>query len=440
MIETIPALVGLLRSHGAHRFYAKRLSPNDNSKNQVYLGGDFSALNIIPHQKVYVDDGDIAGSKRDRAKAKILFSWVDEDVKHPAPYAQLILYPKYPEVRMSGFLRGCRDAPAAVMRNRDEGRVMFFGVTHAGEVLGYAVGRQHPLAREIHGSERLHENGVFLEIPSDFEAGNTKSQLLASLKRIYQKHWIQSKRLGPDNLPQPYKASNGGGYTLEAELGIPPNGHAKPDYLGWEIKQFGVEDFIKFRAKGAVTLMTPEPTGGLYRDVGVLEFMKRYAYPDPKGKPDRFNLGGTYRCTTRDFHHRTGLRLELHGYDTPTGIITDMTGGLVLSSRDGNVAAMWGFTKMMKHWNRKHAQVVYVPSLRKKSPPEYCFGPKVFICEQTDFTLFLKAVSDGIVYYQPGIKMERASEEKPAIKRRSQFRIKYSHVRQMYHEHAQIEL
>jgi len=107
MIETIPALVGLLHSHGAHRFYAKRLSTADNPKNQVYLGGDFSALIIILHQKVYVDGGDIAGSKPDRARAKILFSRVDEVGKYPAPYVQLIIYPKYPEVRMAGFLWVC---------------------------------------------------------------------------------------------------------------------------------------------------------------------------------------------------------------------------------------------------------------------------------------------------------------------------------------------
>ena len=35
-----------MRHHGATRIYAKNLAPNDNSKNQVYLGGDFSALTL----------------------------------------------------------------------------------------------------------------------------------------------------------------------------------------------------------------------------------------------------------------------------------------------------------------------------------------------------------------------------------------------------------
>jgi len=70
-------------------------------------------------------------------------------------------------------------APAVVMRIRDEGRVMFFGVARAGEVLGYTVGRTHPLERVIHGSERLKENGVFVEISADFEVG--------ALNRSYQR-------------------------------------------------------------------------------------------------------------------------------------------------------------------------------------------------------------------------------------------------------------
>ena len=45
---TLEALLGVLGQHGASRVYVKALSPNDNSKNQIYLGGDFSALNIIP--------------------------------------------------------------------------------------------------------------------------------------------------------------------------------------------------------------------------------------------------------------------------------------------------------------------------------------------------------------------------------------------------------
>lgn len=139
MIDTLEALAGLLRQGGAERIYAKKLAPNDNSKNQIYLGGDFSALNVIPHGAVETDETDTAGCVRDRAKASVRFWWMDENGRYEAPNAQLILYPKYPEVRMSGFLKGCRNAPGDVMRVRDEGRVLFLGITRDGRVLGCAV-------------------------------------------------------------------------------------------------------------------------------------------------------------------------------------------------------------------------------------------------------------------------------------------------------------
>ena len=439
MIETVSGLLTLLKSYGAKRFYAKKLASNDNSKNQVYLGGDFSALNIVPHGHVYMDEDEVAGSKRDRAKARILFSWVNENGRHDCPHAQLILYPKYPEVRMSGFLKGCRDGPSDVMAVRDEGRVLFLGMTGEGHVPGYAAGPDHPLAREIHAHADLNEAGVFLEIPPEPEDADTRAQLLAKLTGIYRKHWIPSQKLGSDGLPHPYKARNGGGYTLESEPGIAPNGYSEPDYLGWEIKQYGVADFKCFRPRSPVTLMTPEPTGGIYRDEGVASFMRRFGYADKSGMVDRMNFGGIYACG-KSFHADTGLRLELEGYNVETGKIADMNGGIVLLSRQDKVAALWSFTGIMEHWNRKHARAAYVPSLFRTPPPEYCYGPRILLCEKTDFSLFLRAVSDGAVYYDPGIKMERYSSDNPSIKRRSQFRIKHNQLIQMYYEHEVVSL
>ena len=55
MIETIATLSGVMQQHGAVRLFAKKQAPNDNSKYPVYLGGDFSALNVIPHGEVTTD-------------------------------------------------------------------------------------------------------------------------------------------------------------------------------------------------------------------------------------------------------------------------------------------------------------------------------------------------------------------------------------------------
>lgn len=432
--------MGLMRDAGAVRFLAKPLAANDNSKNQLYLGGDFSALNIIPHGEVYTDETDKAGSIRDRGKANVQFSWIDENGLYEAKHTKLILYPKYPEVRMSGFLLGCKGAPSKIIAPRMEGRVLFIGITNDGKLLGHAVTADSPLAKELRArQEDFETTGVFFKITETNENGSTRNQLITKLTEIYQKHWIPSCKLGADGIATPYSALNGGGYTLESELGISPNGFGEPDYLGWEIKQYGVNNFTKYTPKSVVTLMTPEPTGGLYKEEGMLEFMSRYGYPDKSGKEDRVNFGGVY-SNVRTYHKDTTLKLRMLGYDYEKQNIVDMNGGIALLDPKDNVAALWKFTGIMDHWNRKHAQAAYIPSLMRKPPPEYCYGAKVLLCEKTDFSLFLKAVTDGVVYYDPGIKVENASSEKPKTKKRSQFRIKHKDLSKMYHKTELVHL
>ena len=426
-------LLDRMAAHGAARFYAKRLAPNDNSKNQVYLGGGFGALNIIPHGEVESDDSSRAGSVRDRAKAMVRFFWLDDEGVTPAPDAQLILYPKYPEVRMSGFLRGAERAPNVLMKSRDEGRVLFLGICLDGRVLGHVVASDNPVAHAFDAAAPgLDATGVFLDLEKLRQGGtDPKEALLAALRRIHARGWIASQKMGRAGVPEPYSARNGGGYTLEAELGISPNGYADPDFMGWEVKQYGVSDFTSYRAKSPVTLMTPEPTGGLYRDEGVAAFLLRYGYADKSGKADRINFGGIY-AASRDFHPETGLMLRLTGFDATTGKITDLDGGIVLLDRDDNIAASWGFRGIIAHWNRKHAKAVYVPSLMQFPPPEYSYGADVQLCEGTDVLLLLAAVSAGSVYYDPGIKIEAAGTAKPLIKRRSQFRVRHDGMSALY--------
>lgn len=438
MSASLAQLLNLMREHGATRIYAKKLAPNDNSKNQVYLGGDFSALNIIPHGNIYSDDAAIAGSIRERAKASVDFYWIDGEGRYHAPNTGLILYPKYPEVRMSGFLKGCTTAPGHVMTVRDEGRVLFLGMTRQGSVLGYAAAADSPAAAEL-GAREWPKVGVFLELPLTIGDESPRTVLLNELRRIHRLEWIASQKLAADGTKAAYAARNGGGYTLEAELGITPNGYAEPDFMGWEVKQYGVNNFASFRPKSPVTLMTPEPTGGIYRSEGVASFLQRFGYADQSGKADRFNFGGRYDCQTGR-HRLTGLRMVLTGYDAASGKMTDIDGGMALVDAAETIAASWSFKGLMAHWNRKHALAAYVPSLFRDPPPEYSYGGKVMLCEQTDFLLFLKAFALGRVYYDPAVKIENASGEKPLIKRRSQFRVAHSDLHQLYQNTETVSL
>lgn len=339
---------------------------------------------------------------------------------------------------MSGFLNRCKASPSHIMTVRDEGRALFIGITADGTVLGYAAEAANPITVELN-SRQWETLGVFLELPLSLAQDDPKTILVRELRRIYELNWIMSQKLAKDGIKQPYAARNAGGMTLEAELGIMPNSYAEPDFMGWEVKQYSVRDFIRFAPKSAVTLMTPEPTGGFYRQAGSTEFVKRFGYADKSGKEDRINFGGIYTCQ-KPSHAGTGLRMTISGYDANTGAMTNIDGGFSLITADGEEAASWSFAGMMKHWNRKHAQAAYVPSLHRKPPPEYSYGPRILLCERTDFFLFLKAFAAGVVYYDPAIKLENASGPSPDLKPRSQFRVRHSNLTQMYHLHETVLL
>src|SRR5688500_17712381 len=115
------SLLKLFSDKRCQKIYIKKLSANDNSKNQVYLGGSFDILNVLPIKEITAHDpGDWT---RSRFKSKLDFYWTNEEgALSLAPDAQLILYPKYPEVRFSGFLKGAKEAPSELMTNRIEGR------------------------------------------------------------------------------------------------------------------------------------------------------------------------------------------------------------------------------------------------------------------------------------------------------------------------------
>lgn len=437
-IRDFSNLKRLMAAHGVTQLFAKPLAPNDNSKNQIYLGGGFEALNIIPNHGIEVDEGTRAASKRDRFKALISLSWLDTDgATYQAPNAQLILYPKYPEVRISGMLQGAETAPSSMIASRQEGRILFLGVCRDGSILGHVTSPDSPIRNEINAIREPEMAGVFVRIPLDDT--DTKQLLIERLRSIHLEGWIDSIRLNSSGEILPCRSSNCGGYTLEARLGVTPNGYSEPDYLGWEVKQHGVTSMDKPHSGSPITLMTPEPTAGIYKEQGVEYFLRTFGYPDQMGRKDRINFGGIFRNGVRA--ERTGLTLTLTGYDADSGKITSADGGISLMDDSGQEAATWLYADMMKHWNRKHAQAVYIPSMCRTDPSrQYSYGNQIDLGEGTDFLIFLKAVSDGLVYYDPGIKLEGASSSTPKTKRRSQFRIKPVHLSGLYHSMKSVDI
>lgn len=146
---------------GTKKLYAKPLSENDNSKNQVYFGPDFQALNLFPNDGIVPD----SSLKNPIFKAKLLFGWLLPNGKVvDAPKAQLILYPQYPEVRFSGFLMGCSAPPSKLMQGRISGRILFLGVTEDGRIIGFVVGKDSEIAVQYSSLGFTASKGVFMEL------------------------------------------------------------------------------------------------------------------------------------------------------------------------------------------------------------------------------------------------------------------------------------
>jgi hypothetical protein len=147
-MNSLKELLQRFKELGAQRVFCKPLAENDNSKQQVYFGGGFDVLHMFPFQDVVVDGAGANGTY----KAKLDLFWIDATHSEQANGAQLILYPQYPEVRFSGFLRGCKLAPSELLRplpkeqrlfnNGADGRVLFFGITGDGKTLAFINNNQ----------------------------------------------------------------------------------------------------------------------------------------------------------------------------------------------------------------------------------------------------------------------------------------------------------
>lgn len=239
----------------------------------------------------------------------------------------------------------------------------------------------------------------------------------------------------PDRKAENCNAPQCGGYTLEAELGIIPNGRAEPDYLGWEVKAHTVRNFLRPPTAGSITLMTPNPNGGYYKENGVADFLRHYGYPDTKGIEDRINFGGVHRAgvPVNNVPKRGIVSvLTVDGYDRASDTVTDPDRcGISLRTDNGHIIARWDYAGLLTHWQKKHENAVYVPMTKDISPLRYSYGPVVRLGEKTSIRHFLRAISDGVIVYDPAPKLENASTA-PRTKERHQFRIASRDIDKLY--------
>lgn len=433
MFSDLDTLLARFTQLGAVRAFSKPLAENDNSKQQIYLGGSLDVVQMFPFQRIEATPN----GKDSTYKAKLDFIWVDDNTTEHASSAQLILYPQYPEVRLSGFLRGCKHAPNEHLRpvpanqrcfnNGPDGRVLFFGITKNSETLAYLATADSALAREFRHRQaggEFPQESVFFNLP--LLGRDSKSILLERLAEIRDFGWQPSIRLSKSGEIIPYKARNGGGYTLEALLGIIPNGRAEPDFMGWEMKSF---------SRDRITLMTPEPDGGMYYDKGVKAFVREFG--NPTGN-DTLYFTGTHRANSRN--EKTGLTLTVNGFNPTRNVIENVNGAVELLTDAGHRAAAWSFADLMVGWNKKHAQAAYVhyESEKEKAPAYRYFSPTL-LGEGTDFNRCLAAIVAGQIIFDPGSKVMNASTDKSTVKARSQFRISVRNLEVLYQKFYPVE-
>ena len=420
---------------GAQHIYCKPLAENDNSKQQIYLGKSFEVLKLLKFGPVSSDPQ----GTRPNFKASIPMSWINSEGNTSlAPGAQLILYPDYPEVRLSGFLRRSPLAPSHLLQpipkdfrrfnNGRDGRVLFFAVTES-HVYAYLAAANTPVAKEILSlnlPEGRPEWGTLQEIVRT-RSPDLREVLLEKLREINRIGWHKSERLDRFGNLRPYDAPNGGGYTLEAQFGIVPNGRSAPDYMGWELKAYSTE---------RITLMTPEPDIGFYGEQGVKAFLIKYGRVLP-GNVIYFT--GTHKAGVSS--RTSGHRLELSGFDLTLGKVTDVDGGIQLIASDGTLSAGWSFSRLIEHWGRKHSAAAYIPYEKSLSKPtEYRYNSPILLGEGTEFRLFLGALASGAVVYDPATKLMKFGMTNATVKARSQFRMRVKDLHQLYIRFSEVKL
>ena len=183
--------------------YAKRLSANDDNKNQPYFGtkaDGLKVLNFIPVRGIRTHRN-TAGTPS--FVADMDFSWLGPDgAVYPAPRTKLILYPQYPEVRFSGFLDGSAVPYADLMKyDRTSSlppRILFVGVTENNHVFGFVTLASSAIGQQFNTLTGLPQTGVLYETALG-APNQDRIDLCRELRRIHELGWINSCTLKRDD-------------------------------------------------------------------------------------------------------------------------------------------------------------------------------------------------------------------------------------------------
>jgi hypothetical protein len=402
-IATSEQLTNLLRGQGVRTAYVKHLSPKqDNSKNQIYLGSGLDGVTNLFPATIHSRTASQSTFKRKsssgtpKLEARLDFAWLGlNGARYDAPHTRIIDYFQYPEVRLSGFLRDSA-GPESLIRDRQQGygkRILVLGTAADGKVVGRVLTeRDDPLVAEF-PELPLAAAGVLRILVIDGPAGASPSELLhRQMEAIVRGGWYTS-RINKGGTIEPFSGSQGGGYTLEALLGVAANGNKAPDLHGYEIKSF---------SGSRISLMTPAPDSGFQGEHSFREFMNRWGHAGKDGDGSvRFT--GLYR--SGEVNKGTGIMLRVRGYDRQNDRFEDpeSVSVVLVHVETGELVASWSLEKMANCWNAKHANALYISFDRRPGDgiAEYRYRPSWLIGRGTDVWRLLRAIDRGVIFYDP---------------------------------------
>jgi len=436
----------------------KKLRPNNNDKNQIYIHPNPDFLNnIFDLEFSYRAPSTSKKKKGARLPIPIAkfnsFAWVNSRGQlNPVPDCKGIFYAQYPEMRLSGFKSDQGKIPGAlsvqfVKEHPRISRFLLIGADSTGRA--YAILTVDPDQDFINDYEKLpfapdSRACKFIEL----EIAETGSERLKALltERVAGKS-IKGCRLDSDGNTLPFTGTQVHGYTLEHELGILPNASKDGDIFGIELKCF---------TKNKLTLFTPEPDGGLYFE-NFNEFMLRYGY----AKEAVYRFTGLHRAGT--ISEKSGLSLfvlcsdkeseddSLRDYIIHKPFKDQLKNlQVVLMDEDRVIAASWSLSRLLNNWGVKHNEVVYVPAKvsdnyeeeekRNGFTKRVTFGSEVLWCRKSSIERMVKAIATGTIFLDPAPKYDPDNPKNN--KRRSQWRVNniYRDAVHLYEEASRVIL
>jgi hypothetical protein len=437
--ESLSQIKSLLLSQGVDAALLKILPKNANDKNQIYIASDFGILYDL-FAMTLAERGASTSTKDKSPTGRRIpeaafddFSWIKRDgsvVK--AKRVKAIIYPQYPEARISGFQTVDNTMPpslsvAFTKSSESARRLLVLGRMPNGAcraLICFDV--SEALEREVSALPGFERSKVCKRLTLD--QGN-RQKLERLLADVVGKP-LRGCRLDAHGKTVPFSGTQVCGYTLEHALNIVPNSGKDGDLFGIELKT---------HTQSKVTLFTPEPDLGFYAQ-DFAGFMRKYGYADEEGN---YRLTGVHKANVRS--PRSGLTLKIKEYrqgdndvwtafpyDPGTPLTAKMDAvEVVLEDDAGAVAAAWSLERLMNCWGVKHNEAVYIPAQKennhdtneKRDGYEYIvtFDPNVMWCQKTSAEQMLRAIDDGVIFLDPAPKLHTTDPSKS--KRRAQWRV-----------------